>query len=121
MARRISITDTFHWASGASAAKESSKISSNYGVHQGQLVGFKLTVNNNTGNRTVTLGIKDKDGDVIYTSGACAEAVTTITMGLNIPLVEQELIVITPSGDPGESGLDVTNIRLYYNPDVVIP
>ena len=117
MARLVTITDTFSWASGASGAKDSSKISSNRGVHQGTMIGFKLTVNDNTGNRTVTLKVKDKDGDTIYTSGNCAEGATTITMGLTIPLIEQEIVTITPSGDPGESGLAVTNIRLYYQPD----
>lgn len=121
MARRISITDTFHWGAAESAAKDSSKISQNQGVHQGKMVGFKLTVNDNTNNVTVTLKVKDKDGDVIYTSAACAEAATTVVMGLDIPLVEQEMITITPSGVPGASGLDVTNIRLYYHPDPIIP
>jgi len=119
MARIVEISDTFHWADTESAVKNSSKISANKGVHQGKMVGFKLTVNDNTGNRTVTLKIVDKDGDVIYTSGNCAEAVTTVTMGLDVPLVEQEIVRITPSGDPGASGLDVTNIVLYYHPDPV--
>jgi hypothetical protein len=121
MARRISITDTFHWGNGESAAKDSSRISQNRGVHQGKMVGFKLTINDNTGNRTATLKVKDSDGDVIYTSGACAENATTVTMGLDIPLIEKEIITITPSGDPGASGMDVTNIALYYHPDPVIP
>lgn len=119
MARRVDITDTFHWASGASSLKDSSKISVNKGVHQGKMVGFKLTVNNNTGNRTVTLKVLDKDGDCLYTSGACAETVTTVTMGLDVPLIEQEVVRITPSGDPSTSGLDVTNVALYYHPDPV--
>lgn len=121
MARIVTITDTLHWDSGASGVKNSSKISQNKGVHQGKMVGFKLTLNDNTGNRTVTLSIVDKDGDVIYTSGNCTEAATTVTMSLDVPLIEQELVRITPSGDPGTSGLDVTNIKLYYHPDPIIP
>lgn len=121
MARRILVTGITAWPNGQFAPKTSDKISQNPGVHQGRMVGFKLTVNDNTGNRTVTLKVKDKDGDVIYTSNNCPEATTTIVMGLDIPLVEQETIVITPSGDPGLSGLTVTNIVLYYFPDPITP
>ena len=39
-------------------------------------------------------------------------------MGLDIPLVERETVVIDPDGDPGVSGVTVDHITLYYHPDV---
>ncbi len=121
MSRRIAITDTFHWNSGQFALKDSSKISSNKGVRQGKMVGFKLTLSNCTNAITATVKIVDSDGDVIYTSAGQNKGATSIVMGLDIPLVEQEIVRITPSGDPGASGLDATNVKIYYHPDPIIP
>ena len=39
-------------------------------------------------------------------------------MGLDIPLVERETVVIDPDGDPGVGGVTISNITLYYHPDV---
>lgn len=117
MAKRIVVSGTFSWLAAGSTAIDSDKISQNKGVHQGKLIGHKVTVSDNTANRTITLKVLDQDGDVIYTSGNLAEAVTTVTMGLDIPLVEQEVVRITPSGAPSTGGMAVTNVVLYYHPD----
>src|SRR5512147_1581159 len=121
MSRRIAITDTFHWNSGEFGAKDSLKISSNKGIRQGKMVGFKITLSNCTNAITATLKIVDSDGDPIYTSGPQNKGATSIVMGLDVPLCEQEIVRITPSGDPGASGLDATNIKIYYHPDPIIP
>jgi hypothetical protein len=39
-------------------------------------------------------------------------------MGLDIPLVERETVVIDPDADPGAGGVTISNITLYYHPDV---
>ncbi len=126
MARRVPtaigtyVRVTCPWS--AHAAVDSTKISGNRGVHQGQMVGFKVVAANVFNAITFTLSIKDGDGDIIYTSGALAENATTLTMGLNIPLIEQEKIVIDASGNPGNDvdgqRTDLTvDVVLYYNPD----
>ena len=122
MARRTElITVRFE---AADLVKESAKISSNKGVHQGQMVGFKLVMPNFVNAITATVAIKDGDGDALYTSGAQAENGVRVVMGLNIPLIERETIVITLSGTHGgvvpETYGDVS-VLLYYNPDVLIP
>ena len=116
MAKTVTVSD-MTWESGDHAAQESGKISSNWGVHQGKMVGFKVTASNATNGITFTLSIKDRDGDTIYTSEAQNENGVRLVMGLDIPLVEQETVVIDPSGDPGESGFTCSNITLYYHPD----
>jgi len=108
---------------GGTAAVDSAKISNNAGVHQGQMVGFKAKAALCAGAVNFTLKIKDRDGDVIYTSGACGSSATvvttTVTMGLNIPIIEKEIITITPAGEPGITGL-IVQVTLYYNPDADI-
>ncbi len=119
MARRVDLI-TLAFAA-ADAEKVSAAISNNKGVHQGQLVGWKVTAPAFTDNPTYTVKIKDSDGDIIYTSaGGHADGGTLVVMGLNIPLVEKEQVVITLSAPPGLGGGNVT-IRLYYNPDAMIP
>lgn len=99
---------------------DSTPISNNSGVHQGQMVGWKCSANDNTNNVTYTLRILDRDGDIIYTSaGGHAENAVTLVMGLNIPLIEKEKIRITASGVPGAS-TGIYNVTLYYNPDADI-
>lgn len=104
---------------GGNTPVDSPKISYNSGVHQGQMVGFKCNANNCTNAITFTLKIKDRDGDVIYTSGAMNRNAITVTMSLNVPLVEREIITITPSGEPGAVAL-IVKVTLYYNPDADI-
>ena len=119
MAKKVRVS-AMHWAAGGHAAVESSKISQNDGVHQGKMIGFKITISNCTNAINVVLQIKDSDGDVIYTSAGQAKGGTRIVMALDVPLVEQEIVVLDPDGDPGASGLDVTNITLYYYPDTLV-
>ena len=104
---------------GGSTPVDSPKISNNTGVHQGQMVGFKVNANNCTNAITFTLIIVDRDGDVIYTSGSLNKNAITIVMSLSIPLIEQEKIRITPSGEPGATPL-IVKATLYYNPDADI-
>src|SRR5512138_2600409 len=119
MARRVELLTLSFGA--ADTEKTSAAISANKGVHQGQLVGWKVTAPAFTNNPTYTVQLKDSDGDIIYTSaGGHADGGTLVVMGLNIPLVEKEQVVITLSGVPGGTGGDVT-VRLYYNPDAIIP
>lgn len=102
------------------AAVDSPKISNNSGVHQGQMVGWKCSTNASTNNITYTVRLKDRDGDIIYTSaGAHADDSVVVVMGLNIPLIEREVISILPSGAPGVSTL-ICHVTLYYNPDADI-
>jgi hypothetical protein len=98
-------------------------ISNNQGVHQGQMVGFKAKALQCTNAVNFTLKIKDRDGDVIYTSGALTSAAgaatVNIVMSLNVPIIEKEKITITPAAEPGATGL-IVQVTLYYNPDADI-
>ncbi len=104
---------------GGATPVNSPKISNNSGVHQGLMIGHKVSANTCTNAITFTLKIKDRDGDVIYTSGALNRSVVTVTMSLSVPLIEREMITITPSGEPGAIELIVL-VTLYYNPDADI-
>uniref|UniRef100_A0A7V3KP37 Uncharacterized protein n=1 Tax=candidate division WOR-3 bacterium TaxID=2052148 RepID=A0A7V3KP37_UNCW3 len=117
MARRVPLITLSFGESDTS--KTSSPISNNPGVHQGQMVGFKVTMPNFTNAVTGTLSIIDSDGDTIYTSDSFDNNTTTVVMSLNVPLIEQEAVKVTLSGAPGSDG-DVT-VRIYYNPDLQIP
>ncbi len=117
----VDVTD-FHWTTPGHVPVTSPKVSSNYGVHQGKMVGFKAVASNAVNGITYTVAIKDRDGDIIYTSGANAENATTVTMGLDVPIVEQETVTIDPSADPGDTpattvDFAITKLYLYYHPD----
>ena len=117
MSRKIRVADVTV-AAGGHVPVESSRISQNQGVHQGKMIGYKMTISNCTNAINVVLQIKDSDGDVIYTSPGEARGGTRIRMGLDIPLVERETVVIDPDADPGAGGVTVSNITLYYHPDI---
>ncbi len=117
MARKIRVAEVTVPA-GGHAPVESSRISQNQGVHQGKIIGFKMTISNCPNAINVVLQIKDSDGDPIYTSPGQAKGGTRLVMGLDIPLVERETVVIDPDGDPGAGGVTISNITLYYHPDV---
>ena len=117
MARKIRVADVTV-AAGGHTAVESSRISQNQGVHQGKMIGYKMVISNCTNAINVVLEIKDSDGDVIYTSPGEAKGGTRIRMSLDIPLVERETVVVDPDGDPGAGGVTISNITLYYHPDV---
>jgi len=99
---------------------DSPPVSNNTGIHQGQMVGWKVHTNNPSNGITYTVRIKDRDGDIIYTSGG-GHAVngTVVVMGLNVPIIESEAISILPSADPGATSL-ICHVTLYYNPDADI-
>jgi hypothetical protein len=107
-------------AAGGTTPIDSAKISNNTGIHQGLMIGFKVHALVCANAVNFTLKIKDRDGDVIYTSGnnssSASVVVITVTMGLAIPIIEQEIITITPAGEPGASGL-IVRATLYYDPD----
>lgn len=106
----------------AGTTADSAKISGSKGVHQGQMVGWKVTAPAWTNNPTYTLRIKDQDGDTIYNSaGGHADGGTLVVMGLNIPLIEKEIINLTLSGAPGGASILDAYVWLYYNPDAIIP
>ena len=108
---------------GGTAAVDSAMVSNNTGVHQGLMIGFKAHALVCANAVNFTLKIKDRDGDVIYTSGnissSASVVVITVTMGLAIPIIEKEKITITPGGEPGASGL-IVQATLYYDPDADI-
>lgn len=117
MAKKVDVIGNFSWASGQTGAKTSDPISRNEGVHQGKMVGFKATASDATNAITYTLEILDSDGDVIYSQASLPKNTTSVVMNLSVPLIAQEQVRITPSGNPGTSGFQVTNVRLYYLPD----
>jgi len=117
MSRKIRVADVTV-AAGGHAPVESSRISQNQGVHQGKMIGYKVAISNCTNAINIVLQVKDSDGDVIYTSPGEAKGGTRIRMGLDIPLVERETVVIDPDGDPGAGGVTISNITIYYHPDV---
>ena len=117
MARKIRVVDVTV-AAGGHAPVESSRISQNQGVHQGKMIGYKMTISNCPNAINIVLQVKDSDGDTIYTSPGEAKGGTRIRMGLDIPLVERETVVIDPDGDPGAGGVTISNITIYYHPDV---
>ncbi len=81
MARRINIADVTV-AAGGHAPVESAKISANKGVHQGTMVGYKMTISNCVNAINVVLKVKDQDGDVIYAGDAKAKGATYVVMEL---------------------------------------
>ena len=96
---------------------DSPKISNNTGVHQGLMIGWKVTANQPSNNITYTLKIKDRDGDIIYTSaGGHANNATVVIMSLEVPIIEREIVSILPSGTPGATSL-IARVVLYYIPD----
>ncbi len=117
MARKVRVPDVTV-AAGGHAPVESPRISNNQGVHSGKMIGFKMTISNCTNAINVVLSVKDSDGDPIYTSAGQAKGGTRIVMGLDVPLVERETIVVDPDGDPGVGGVTISNITLFYHPDV---
>jgi hypothetical protein len=112
---------------GGSNPVDSPKISNNTGVHQGLMSGFKVVANNCTNAITFSLGIIDRDGDLITPASGIwtgiAKNATTIRMypgdAVYVPLIEQEKIRITPSGEPGDTPL-IVKVTLYYLPDADI-
>ena len=103
------------WISGVTAATtEDMNIS-------GTIIGITAKVNDNTGNRTLTVALADADGAALYSQAAIAENATTpyfsesskSTPDANFnPIPVNGVITgtFTPSGDPSTTGMtaDVT-------------
>ncbi len=105
------------WANGVSAATNPTA------PMHGRLEQIKVTINNNTGNRTLTLAIKDADGDTLLTIAAIPENATTVYTANSEKAVQDAnfdallldeicTFTCTPSGDPGASGM-TADISLY--------
>lgn len=91
----------FVWASGATAA-----VSKNFPAN-GIVKAFTTVVNDNTSGATATVAILDEDSYTLYTSGAIAEAATTVTTALDIYVPSGSTVKITPSKDPSTTGMTV--------------
>jgi hypothetical protein len=98
-------------ADGATAAVDSIIGSLNGTIRQ-----FTVTVNDNTNNVTATVAFLDADDYVMHSEAAIAENATTAFQywtlsGTDLPLallVDDTITVrMTPSGDPGASGMTV--------------
>ncbi len=105
------------WASGVTAA-----VAPTMQVN-GCIEQIAVKVNNNTGNRTATVTITDDNSATLFTQSGIAENATTTYFarsykatqdaGFNPFLAAGTLTAtITPSGDPGASGMTV-DVYLY--------
>lgn len=102
--------DQMTWANGESAAADSSTCGINGIVKQ-----LVVTLNNNTNNVTATVAVKDLSGNSLYSKGAFAENATTAEYPIHDAtddhnddlVVNGFYLTVTPSGDPGTSGLTV--------------
>lgn len=96
--------DQLSWASGDSTAQSFA-----FPIN-GVIQEFTAVLNDNTGNKTVTVAIRDEDNYSLYTSGALAENATTVTKltaDTQVYVPDGCNVLVTPSGDPGASGLTV--------------
>jgi hypothetical protein len=114
---RISIT----LPNGAAAevgGPTTTKISGNIGVCQGNIAMVKVVTPNFTNPVTTTIRIYDRNGILLWTSAALAEASTATgyAIPVNIPISEKEYVTAQPSGDPGAGG-GVVTIDMDYIPD----
>jgi len=98
------------WASGETAAIEVTLPNAN-----GRCEQIAVTVNDNTGNRTLTVTLTDENSAQVYTKAAIPENATTVynankgTPDFPAFLMNGPITVsLTPSGDPGASGMTAT-------------
>ena len=111
---------TQSWVSGVTAALESTM------MVRGRVEQIKVKVNNNTGNATATVLIKEADGSAtLFNKGTIAENATTVFKALSNlatqdadfdPFLSAEKLqfTVTPSGDPSTSGMTV-DVSLYLS------
>lgn len=108
------------WASGITAAVEKT-LNVNGCCEQ-----IAVKVNDNTGNRTATVTIKDENNATLYSKSAIAENATTTYFARSYKATQDAdfnpflavgtlTATITPSGDPGASGMTV-DVYLYLKP-----
>ena len=105
------------WATGVTAAVEKTV------TVNGECGRIAVAVNDNTGNRTATVTIVDENGAEVFSEAAIAENDTT-SFGAYSNKATQDAdfnpflsvgvltATITPSGDPGSSGMTV-DVYLY--------
>lgn len=103
-------------ASGGHGTEATDTIGANMRVKQ-----IAVTINDNTGNATATVELRDADGGVIWTQAGIPENATThyqyyTLSGTDIPLnvLLQGIITVgcTASGDPGASTM-TCDVALY--------
>jgi hypothetical protein len=71
---------------------------------------YATKVSDNTGNKTMTVSIYDEDDQLLYTAAGIAENATTVTKltaDTEVCIPAGSYCKMTPSGDPGVSGLTV--------------
>ena len=107
------------WVNGVSAAIEDI----DFKDVKGKCSQLEVTLNNNTNNVTATVTIKTANGGILYTKAAIPENASTVYIANSLGgttdsdfkafLASGDLLVdITPSGDPGTSGLTV-DVDIY--------
>jgi len=96
----------YSWASGETAAVTKSIISN------GILKTHIVVASNATNGITFTVAIIDEDGYTLKSTDSIAENATTTTASLDVPVPRGSQVKITPSGDPGASGVTV-DLILY--------
>jgi len=96
------------WASGASGAKTAT-LNLNGICEQ-----IEVKVNNNTGDRTATVALATANGGTLFNVSGIAENATTVLKATSDATDFDAFLcdgaitaTITPSGDPGESGMTV--------------
>jgi hypothetical protein len=105
------------WASGASGALQKTM------TVNGCCEQITVKVNDNTGNRTATVTITDENGATLYSQATIPENATTLYVARSHkgtpdasfnPFLAAGVLTatITPSGDPGASGMTV-DVALY--------
>ncbi len=105
---------------GAGVAIAGLAISRNTGVHQGDIILFKIVTPNFTLPITCVVSLLDKNGVPKWTSDALAENIThAIYPAVGVPIESSEYFTVTPSADPTGTGGTVT-IDAEYRPDVFI-
>ena len=103
----------FSWASGATDAVSKDL------PFTGMMRQFVTVVNDNTANRTATVAILDGDDYELYSLAAIPEnatTVTTLSSSTEVCVPQGCTVKVTPSGDPGASGMTVDVTFMGYNP-----
>ena len=102
------------WASGASGAKEVT-----IPDVRGRIEQIEVKVSNNTGNVTATVAIASANAGSLYSQAAIPENAATVYRATSdatdfdaFYAAGDLTVTITPSGDPGASGLTV-DVNLY--------
>jgi hypothetical protein len=104
------VKNTFTWASGETDAIVKT-------IHERGVVKVYYGVFTNATNPiTFTVTVKDEDGVQLYTKADFAENATELVASLNIPVDKGFTITVTPSGDPGASGV-IGTVVLFVQQD----